>query len=172
MQMLAACLWGLGGAAAIEAWTLHERINSVGGFPWTYRGQMKLAPYVVAVAIRLSVGVIVTAASTASNQVAGPVGALAIGIAAPQILQQMFARGPSRADLPSPPRGAEPRSGPGSGPRSGPGSEPRSGPRPGPFRTPIVPRVDGRVNDSVNGRLDGRYGPADGADQRRRRRGR
>ncbi|MEU4114886.1 hypothetical protein AB0F71_10375 [Kitasatospora sp. NPDC028055] len=118
---------------------------------------MKLAPYVVAVAIRLSVGVIVTAASTASNQVAGPVGALAIGIAAPQILQQMFARGPSRPELPSPPRtGAEPR--------------------PGPRRTPIVPRVDdrvnNRVNDRVNARMGVRYGPADGADQRRRRRGR
>ncbi|MFF2075898.1 hypothetical protein ACFVXG_14210 [Kitasatospora sp. NPDC058162] len=155
MQMLAACLWGLGGAAAIEAWTLHERITSVGGFPWTYRGQMRLAPYVVAVVIRLSVGVIVTAASTASNQVAGPVGALAIGIAAPQILKQMFARGPSRPELPSRPEFPSRPEVP------SPPGEPGPGPRPGPLRAPIVPRVDTRYG-----------GPADGADQRRRRRGR
>jgi hypothetical protein len=99
MHMWAACLWGLGGAAAFEGWTLHEVIDSVGGFPWKHRGHLKVAPYAVAVLIRLGVGVIVTAACSASGQVAGPVAALAVGVAAPKILQQMFRRIPSRPEL-------------------------------------------------------------------------
>ncbi|MEV8092739.1 hypothetical protein [Kitasatospora sp. NPDC085879] len=105
MDMWASCLWGLGGAAAIEAWALHEAINAAGGFPWKRRGRPRLAPYAVAVVIRLSVGTVVTAACAASHQVAGPAAALAIGVAAPKILQQTFRRIPEVPPIPPAPTG-------------------------------------------------------------------
>ena len=89
MSMWAAALWGFMGAAAIEAWDLYGAIHRVKGFPWKFDGEVTLAPYLVSVVLRVLLGVGMAIAFVASGQAAGPVGAVAIGIAAPKLLEQL-----------------------------------------------------------------------------------
>jgi hypothetical protein len=89
MSLWAAALWGLIGASAIEAWDLYSAIHRVKGFPWKFAGEVALAPYLVSVALRVLLGVGMAIAFVASGQAAGPVGAVAIGIAAPKLLEQL-----------------------------------------------------------------------------------
>ena len=89
MSPWAAALWGFIGAAAIEAWDLYGAIHRVKGFPWKFEGEVPLAPYLVSVVLRVLLGVGMAVAFVASGQAGGPVGAVAIGIAAPKLLEQL-----------------------------------------------------------------------------------
>lgn len=97
MSLWAAALWGLVGAAAIEAWDLYGAIHRVKGFPWKCAGEVALVPYLVSVALRVLLGVGMAAAFVASGQADGPVGAVAIGIAAPKLLEQLARHAASQA---------------------------------------------------------------------------
>ncbi|MFJ9846507.1 hypothetical protein ACIRYZ_39950 [Kitasatospora sp. NPDC101155] len=85
-------LWGLLGSGLMEAWDLYAAIHAARGFPWKRRGRLALAPYLVAVAIRLGVGGGLAAAYAAGGQIAGAIGAVTVGIAAPKILEQLARR--------------------------------------------------------------------------------
>lgn len=89
MSLPAAALWGFMGAAAIEAWDLYGAIHRVKGFPWKFDGEVPLGPYLASVVIRVLLGVGMALVFVASDQAAGPVGVVAIGIAAPKLLQQL-----------------------------------------------------------------------------------
>ena len=89
MSLPAAALWGFMGAAAIEAWDLYGAIHRVKGFPWKFDGEVALAPYLVSVVLRVLLGIGMALAFVASGQAGGPVGAVAIGIAAPKLLEQL-----------------------------------------------------------------------------------
>ncbi len=89
MSPMAAALWGFMGAAAIEAWDLYGAIHRVKGFPWKFDGEVTLAPYLVSVVLRVLLGVGMAVAFVASGQADGPVGVVAIGIAAPKLLEQL-----------------------------------------------------------------------------------
>jgi hypothetical protein len=89
MSLWTAALWGLIGAAAIEAWDLYGAIHRVKGFPWDFAGEVALVPYLVSVALRVLLGVGMAIAFVASGQADGPVGVVAIGIAAPKLLEQL-----------------------------------------------------------------------------------
>jgi hypothetical protein len=89
MSLPAAALWGFMGAAAIEAWDLYGAIHRVKGFPWKFDGEVTLAPYLVSVVLRVLLGIGMALAFVASGQAGGPVGAVAIGIAAPKLLEQL-----------------------------------------------------------------------------------
>jgi hypothetical protein len=89
MSLLAAVLWGFMGAAAIEAWDLYGAIHRVKGFPWKFDGEVALGPYLVSVVLRVLLGIGMALAFVASGQAAGPVGVVAIGIAAPKLLEQL-----------------------------------------------------------------------------------
>ena len=89
MSLWAAALWGFVGVAAIKAWDLYGAIHRVKGFPWKFDGEVALAPYLVSVLLRVLLGVGMAVAFVASGQAAGPVGAVAIGIAAPKLLEQL-----------------------------------------------------------------------------------
>src|SRR5690348_16907591 len=89
MNLWEAALWGLIGAAAIEAWDLYGAIHRLKGFPWKFDGEVALAPYLVSVLLRVLLGVGMAVAFVASGQADGPVGAVAIGIAAPKLLEQL-----------------------------------------------------------------------------------
>jgi hypothetical protein len=89
MSWWAAALWGFMGAAAIEAWDLYGAIHRVKGFPWKADGEVALAPYLVSVVLRVLLGVGMAVAFVASGQANGPVGVVAIGIAAPKLLEQL-----------------------------------------------------------------------------------
>ncbi|EFL37228.1 conserved hypothetical protein [Streptomyces griseoflavus Tu4000] len=114
-----ACVWGLLGASAIEAHQLHSAIGRVKNLPWKVQGELPLMPYLVALVLRLALGVGTAAAFGASGQAGGPVGVMAVGIAAPKVLEQLAGgklaelemlragRSVLAADQPEP--GAEPR---------------------------------------------------------------
>lgn len=89
MSLLVAALWGLIGAAAIEAWDLYVAIHRVKGFPWNFAGEVALIPYLVSIILRVLLGIGMAIAFVASGQADGPVGVVAIGIAAPKILEQL-----------------------------------------------------------------------------------
>jgi hypothetical protein len=89
MSLPAAALWGFTGAAAIEAWDLYGAIHRVKGFPWKFDGEVTLGPYLVSVVLRVLLGIGMALAFVASGQAAGPVGVVAIGIAAPKLLEQL-----------------------------------------------------------------------------------
>lgn len=93
MSVMESCLWGLLGAALIEGLDLYTAIHTSDGWPWKKKGEPTLAPYLVALAIRLGVGTDLTAAFAASHQVAGALAAVTVGIAAPKILQQLARQG-------------------------------------------------------------------------------
>ncbi|MFH9355045.1 hypothetical protein [Kitasatospora sp. NPDC017646] len=95
MSTWQACLWGLLGSALIEGWDLYTAIHSAGGFPWKKRGKIRLAPYLVAVVIRVGVGAALAAVYSASNQIEGPLAAVTVGIAAPKILEQLARNRPT-----------------------------------------------------------------------------
>jgi hypothetical protein len=88
-----ACLWGVLGAGAVEALDLYGAIRRVQGYPWREEGQTPLGPYLLSVVLRLGLGVGVAAAFGASGQAGGPVGVVAVGIAAPKILEQIARQG-------------------------------------------------------------------------------
>jgi hypothetical protein len=84
-----ACVWGLIGASAIEVHQLHSAIDRVKNLPWRVQGELPLKPYLVALVLRLALGVGMAAAFGASGQAGGPVGVMAVGIAAPKVLEQL-----------------------------------------------------------------------------------
>lgn len=88
-----ACVWGLLGAAAVEAHQLHSDIARVKNYPWRARGEVPLGPYLLALVIRLALGVGLAAIFGASGQAGGPVGVAAVGVAAPKVLEQLAGRG-------------------------------------------------------------------------------
>lgn len=88
-----ACVWGLLGAGAVEAHQLHSDIGRVKNYPWRARGEVPLGPYLVALVVRLALGVGIAAMFGASGQAGGPVGVAAVGVAAPKILEQLAGRG-------------------------------------------------------------------------------
>ena len=86
-------LWGLTGAAFIEALDLYGAIRRIRGYPWKSEGEVPFGPYLLSIFIRLGVGAGLAAALASSGQVAGPIGGLAAGIAAPKIIEQLARRG-------------------------------------------------------------------------------
>jgi hypothetical protein len=84
-----ACVWGLLGASAIEAHHLHSAIGRVKNLPWKVQGELPLKPYLLALGLRLALGVGLAAGSGASGQAGGPVGVMAVGIAAPKVVEQL-----------------------------------------------------------------------------------
>src|ERR1700683_4982872 len=89
MSLPEAALWGFMGAAAIEAWDLYGAIRRAKGFPWKLDGEVPLGPYLVSVLLRVLLGIGMALAFVASGQAAGPVGVVAIGIAAPKLLETL-----------------------------------------------------------------------------------
>ncbi|WP_434593600.1 hypothetical protein [Streptomyces sp. A5-4] len=102
------------GAALIEGLDLYTAIHTTDGWPWKKKGQPALAPYLAALVIRLGVGTGLTAAFAASQQVAGALAAVTVGIAAPKILQQLAKQGLAHQAIDAPPASA-PQVDPGQG---------------------------------------------------------
>jgi hypothetical protein len=112
MGLWAAAIWGFMGAGAIEAWDLYGAIHRVKGFPWRMPDEVAFAPYLVSVFIRVLLGVGMAIAFVASGQADGPVGVLAIGIAAPKLLEQLARQAVSQAASETAPGPSRPRRAP------------------------------------------------------------
>jgi hypothetical protein len=93
VSLLAACLCGIVGAGAIEISELYGAIRFAKDFPWRRAGEVPLCPYLVSVILRLILGMI-AAAICASAGPLGTLGAVAAGIAAPKLLEEIGRHAP------------------------------------------------------------------------------
>lgn len=89
MGVGAACLWGMAGAAAVEALDLYKAIQRTKGYPWRHPDEVALGPYLLSVVIRVLLGIVAAGVLAASSQIGGPAGALAAGYAAPKFFEQL-----------------------------------------------------------------------------------
>lgn len=105
MQGWELALYGLFGGFAITAWDLAKVIQAKGRWPWRVKGAPTALPYCTAELIRVVLGGGLAWTAAASGQVTTPIAAVAIGTAAPLILERM-----SKRDIQPPPGGvaAEP----------------------------------------------------------------
>ncbi len=96
MEWWVAASWGLVGAGAVEALALYKAIHRVKEFPWRVKGEVHFHAYLASVVIRITLGAGLAAAFGASGQIAGPLGAVIVGIAAPKIVEQLLRQGVPR----------------------------------------------------------------------------
>jgi hypothetical protein len=82
-------MWGFFGGLAVEGLEFGRAIRRVGGWPWHQPGEPGPLPLAVSVLIRLVVSALVTWAAGSTHQVSGPFGALAVGVAAPLVIEQL-----------------------------------------------------------------------------------
>lgn len=91
MTWIEAALWGLFGGFAVEGLDLYGAVRRRGCWPWRARGPREVgaAGYLVAELIRLIIGSGLALASAESSQITTPMGAFAVGIAAPLIVERL-----------------------------------------------------------------------------------
>jgi hypothetical protein len=97
--------WGAFGGLAVELIEFYGAIRRTGGWPWKRRGEPGPGPLLVSVLIRVFLGAGLAWALGGAQQISGPAGAVAVGVAAPLILEQMARQLPPQQqkmiDLPS-----------------------------------------------------------------------
>lgn len=81
--------WGLFGGFAVEGLEFAGAIRRAGGWPWKQPGEPSPLAFAISVIIRLVISAGVAAAAGAVGQVSGPLGALAAGVAAPLLVEQL-----------------------------------------------------------------------------------
>jgi hypothetical protein len=93
-------VWGLFGGFAVEGLDLRTAMRRYGCWPWQVRASSQddgrpveagLWGYLVGELIRLVIGAGLAWAAAATGQITGPLGALAVGAAAPVIVGQLAA---------------------------------------------------------------------------------
>jgi hypothetical protein len=91
MTWIEAALWGLGGGFAVEGLDLYGALRRRGRWPWRVRGPREVGAvgYFVAELVRLVIGGVLAAALAESNQITTAFGALAVGVAAPLIVERL-----------------------------------------------------------------------------------
>ena len=87
-------LWGAFGGLSIEAVQFYGAIRGTGKWPWKTEGEPRPLPLFVSVVIRVGVGFGLALAAVETGQVRGPLGAIAVGVAAPLLIEQMAKRVP------------------------------------------------------------------------------
>lgn len=93
-------MWGAFGGLAVEALQFYSVLRRTGGWPWKTVGELDPGPLVMSVVIRVGVGLGLAAAAGDTGQIAGPLGAIAVGVAAPLLIEQMAQQLPA-SDVPS-----------------------------------------------------------------------
>jgi hypothetical protein len=78
--------WGAFGGLGVEAVQLLRAAKRVNGVPWKVKGEPPLGVLLLSVGMRLFIGCGLAAAAGLSEQVSGPMGALAVGVCAPLII--------------------------------------------------------------------------------------
>lgn len=82
-------VWGAFGGLAVEAIEFYGAIRRVKGWPWKVAGEPPPLPLAVSVAIRVGLGLGLALAAGQTRQISGPIGAIAVGVAAPLLIEQM-----------------------------------------------------------------------------------
>ena len=81
--------WGLFGAGAAEALVFRRAMIRVKSWPWNGADEPSASAYLIGFLISVVVGAGLAAAAATSHQISGPVGAVAIGIAAPRLIEEL-----------------------------------------------------------------------------------
>jgi hypothetical protein len=81
--------WGAFGGLGVEAVQLLRSTKRVNGLPWKVDGEPALGVLLLSVGMRLFIGCGLATAAGLSDQVSGPMGALAVGVCAPLIIDQI-----------------------------------------------------------------------------------
>ena len=91
MTWVDAALWGLGGGFAVEGLDLYGAVRRYGCWPWRVPGPREVGAvgYFVAELVRLVIGSVLASALAESGQITTAFGALAVGIAAPLIVERL-----------------------------------------------------------------------------------
>jgi hypothetical protein len=91
MTWIEAALWGLGGGFAVEGLDLYGAVRRRGCWPWRARGPREVGAigYFVAELVRLVIGSVLASALAESSQITTAFGALAVGVAAPLIVERL-----------------------------------------------------------------------------------
>jgi hypothetical protein len=82
-------VWGAFGGVAVEAIEILGAVKRTKGLPWNQPGEVTLGALLFTVLVRLGLGAGLAAALGEAGQISGGVGAVAAGVAAPLILEQM-----------------------------------------------------------------------------------
>lgn len=87
MTWIEAALWGLFGGFTVEGLDLYGAVRRHGCWPWRARGPREAGAvgYFVAELVRLVSGGVLASALAKSSQVTTAFGALAVGVAAPEL---------------------------------------------------------------------------------------
>lgn len=89
MTGIFAAAWGLFGGFCTEGLGFYVAVRRQGGWPWRTSGGPSLLAYASAELVRLVIGAGLAWAFAASDQVATPVAALAVGVAAPLVVERL-----------------------------------------------------------------------------------
>ncbi|GAB3481368.1 hypothetical protein [Amycolatopsis cihanbeyliensis] len=89
MTGLECAVWGLFGGFAVEGLEFAGAIRRTGGWPWRQPNEPGPLPLAVSVIIRLAVGAGLAVAIGATGHISGALGAVAVGVAAPLIIEQV-----------------------------------------------------------------------------------
>jgi hypothetical protein len=93
-------VYGAAGALAVELIEFYGAVRRTGGWPRSRMGEPGPLPLLGSVAIRIMLGAGLAWVLSGMQQVSGPAGALAVGIAAPLFLEQMAKQFPAQLQLP------------------------------------------------------------------------
>lgn len=99
--------WGAFGGFALEAIQFYGAIRRTGDWPWRTKGEPGPLPLLVSVLIRVGLGLGLAWAAAETNQINGPIAAIAVGVAAPLIIEQMAKRIPVEGREPDKPGGPD-----------------------------------------------------------------
>jgi hypothetical protein len=89
MTGVIAAVWGLFGGFCAEGLGFYMAVRRQGTWPWRASGGPSLLTYASAELVRLVIGAGLAWAFAASDQVATPVAALAVGVAAPLLVERL-----------------------------------------------------------------------------------
>ncbi|WP_462188490.1 MULTISPECIES: hypothetical protein [unclassified Frankia] len=91
MMGVEVALWGLFGGFAVEGLDLYTTVRRRGRWPWQTGKSQEAGPwaYLVAELVRLAIGAGLAAAAGASGQVDTAFAALAVGVAAPLVVERL-----------------------------------------------------------------------------------
>lgn len=98
MGVLGFALWGAFGGFAIEVVEILGAIKRLKRMPWKVPGELSLGGLITTVVIRLGLGTGLAMALATSGQISGALGAVASGVAAPFLLEQMAKQLPSKTE--------------------------------------------------------------------------
>lgn len=92
VNLVQAGLWGLAGGFVVDGLEFYTTVRRYGCLPWKVKGpglEAGRTAYLVAESVRMLIGGILASGAASSGQVSGPLAAIAIGVAAPLMVERL-----------------------------------------------------------------------------------